>query len=101
MGKGEISEPSDPFRVGHADFTPCPQPGKVLPPSGFTEAEMDFFMTLDTPAKVQDYLDTIPINHEVQEETFLTACETLRQNHGHCVEGATLGAYILSLHGHP
>jgi hypothetical protein len=58
-------------------------------------------MTLDTPAKVQDYLDTIPMNHEVTDETFLSAVEALRQNQGHCVESAMLGAYILSLHGRP
>jgi hypothetical protein len=105
LPKSSFSEPSDPFRVGFADFTCCPPKsisgGGGLPAKGFSQDEIDFFMTLDTPAKVQDYLDTIPMNHEVQDETFLSAVETLRQNHGHCVEGAMLGAYILSLHGHP
>jgi len=97
---GEFSEASDAFRVGYADFSPVAVPPEGLPASKFSDAEIKFFMTLDTPAKVQDYLDAIPMNHEVAEETYLSALETLRQNHGHCVEGAMLGAYILSLHGH-
>jgi hypothetical protein len=101
LAKTSFSEPSDPFHVGFADFTCCPEASGALPPRGFSAAELDFFMALDTPAKVQDFLDTIPMNHEVQDETNFSALETLRQNHGHCVEGAMLGAYILSLHGHP
>merc|ERR1712224_459446 len=98
---GIFSEASDPFRVGYADFSPVPPPLQGLPASDFSAAEKKFFMTLDSPAKVQDFLDTIPMNHEVQDETLFSALETLRQNHGHCIEGAMLGAYILSLHGHP
>jgi len=99
--QGTWSEASDPFRVGYADFSCVPAPPEGLPPSDFSDAEKKFFKTLDTPAKVQDFLDTIPMNHEVQDETLFSALETLRQNHGHCIEGAMLGAYILSLNGHP
>ncbi len=41
------------------------------------------------------------MNHETEDDTCLSALEATRQNCGHCVEGAMLGAYILSLHGHP
>jgi hypothetical protein len=40
-------------------------------------------------------------DHEVADDTCLSVLESVRQNHGHCIEGAMLGAYILSLHGHP
>lgn len=50
---------------------------------------------------VQDYLDSIPMNHEIQDDTCLSALESVRQNQAHCIEGAMLGSYILSLQGHP
>ena len=50
---------------------------------------------------MQDYLDTLPMNHETEDDTCLSALEATRQNCGHCIEGAMLGAFILSLHGHP
>jgi hypothetical protein len=36
---------------------------------------------------------------EVIDDVSLNALEAVRQNHGHCLEGALLGAYILGLHG--
>ena len=32
----------------------------------------------------QDYLDTIPMNHETQDDTCLSALESVRQNCAHC-----------------
>ena len=86
---GVFSEPSGPFRVGYADFA-CgvPREGEVLPPSDFTAEEFAFFQTLDSAAKVQDYLDTIPMNHEVADDTCLSVLESVRQNQAHCIEGA-------------
>jgi len=101
VDKATWSEPSEPARAGYADYSCVPPTPEGLPASDFSKEEIKFFMTLDTPAKVMDYLDTVCMNHEVAEETFFSALETLRQNCGHCVEGAMLGAYILSLHGHP
>jgi hypothetical protein len=61
------SEPSGWFQVGFADFG-CGAPrGGVPPPTDhFSEEELAYYATLDTPAKIQDYLDTIPMNHEVE-----------------------------------
>lgn len=57
---------------------------------------------LNTPAKVQDFLNKIPINFEEdQKDTIKSPARVLRENNAHCIEGAILGAYILSLHGHP
>lgn len=97
-----FSDPSGAFRVGFADFAcGAPGKGKFLPPSDFSAEEFAFFQTLDTPSKIQDYLDTIPMNHEIADDTCLSVLESVRQNQAHCIEGAMLGAYILSLHGHP
>jgi hypothetical protein len=69
--------------------------------ASFTAAELALFMRLTTPALIQDFLDTIPMNHETEDDTCLSALESVRQNCAHCIEGAMLGAYILSMHGHP
>lgn len=54
---------------------------------------------LNTPAKVQDFLNDIPFNFEKRGETLKSPILTLRTRRAHCFEGALLGAYILSLHG--
>lgn len=57
---------------------------------------------LNTPAKVQDFLNRIPINFEKDGvDTAKSPIMVLRAQSAHCVEAAILGAYILSLHGHP
>ena len=54
---------------------------------------------LNTPKKVQDFLNNLPFNFEKQGETLKSPIFTLRARRAHCIEGALLGAYILSLHG--
>lgn len=54
---------------------------------------------LNTPAKVQDFLNQIPFNFETHGETLKSPLFVLRDNRAHCFEGALLGAYILSRHG--
>ncbi|MEK7066247.1 MAG: hypothetical protein AAB965_01575 [Patescibacteria group bacterium] len=67
----------------------------------FTKQELSFFKKLNTPAKVQGYLNSIPINFEKDGvDTLKSPIFVVRQNSAHCLEGAMLGAYILSLHGH-
>lgn len=64
-----------------------------------TPQEEKLIQKLNTPAKVQDFLNTIPFNFEKQGETLKSPLETLRKRRAHCFEGALLGAYILSRHG--
>ena len=98
---GECSVPSDAFTVGHADTSSVARSAEThAGHASFTPQELAFFATLDTPGKVQDYLDSFPLNHEAEDDTCLSAIEAVRQNHAHCIEAAMLGAYILSLHGH-
>jgi len=68
----------------------------------FTKKEMALMKRLNTPAKVQDFLNKIPINFEKDGvDTVRSPILVLRTKKAHCIEGAMLGAYILSLHGHP
>ncbi len=54
---------------------------------------------LNTPAKVQDFLSGLKFNFEENGKTLKSPVMVLRTKRAHCIEGAILGAHILSLHG--
>lgn len=54
---------------------------------------------LSTPQKIQDFLDTLSINHEKDGETCMSPARVLREKKAHCIEGAMLAATALWLHG--
>lgn len=61
------------------------------------------FKKLNTPAKIQDYLNILPFNFEKDGETIKSPLRVLkmgRKSAIHCMEGALLGSYLLSLAGH-
>lgn len=66
---------------------------------GFNKKEKILMRKLDTPAKVQDFLNTLKFNFEKDGDTLKSPMLVLRSGSAHCIEGAILGAYILSLHG--
>lgn len=66
----------------------------------FNAQELRLFQRLNTPKKIQDYLNTIPPNFEMTGETSLSPREVMKQNRAHCMEGAVLAAVILWYHGH-
>ena len=73
-----------------------------LPPTAVRElAEFRVLKRLDSPRKVQDFLDTVPINFERGGETCMSPLRTLRRNRAHCMEGALLAALALWMHGRP
>lgn len=65
----------------------------------FTKKEKAILSKLNTPAKVQDFLNGLRFNFEKNGDTIKSPILTLREGNAHCFEGALLGAYILSLHG--
>src|SRR3989344_4129915 len=68
----------------------------------FTKMEKALIKKLNTPAKVQDYLNSLRFNFEEDGiETLKSPIRVLRTKNAHCIEGAILGAYILSLCGFP
>ncbi|MFA6586067.1 MAG: hypothetical protein WCS86_02810 [Candidatus Paceibacterota bacterium] len=67
----------------------------------FTKKEKELLKKLNTPAKVQDFLNNLEFNFEKGGETLKSPVMVLRIKNAHCIEGAILGAYILSLHGFP
>ena len=57
------------------------------------------FSKLNSPAKVQDYLDTLPINFELSGESNFPPIEVFRKKTAHCFEGAVFAAAALAFHG--
>ncbi len=55
--------------------------------------------TLDTPEKIQDFLNKLPFNHEKGGETYRSVERTLASGRAHCFEGALVAAAALYLHG--
>ena len=50
---------------------------------------------LNTPSKVQDFLDKIPFNFEEKEETYRSPIRTLQEKKAHCFEGAVFACFCL------
>lgn len=63
--------------------------------------EFSVFKRLRTPAQVQDFLDTFPINFEKGRETNYSPLFAIRHKRIHCFEGALLAAAIFWYHGQP
>lgn len=60
--------------------------------------ERRVFVKLDTPKKIQDFLDTFPVNFE-RGEKIQSPRKVLRTGKAHCIEGALLAATALAYHG--
>jgi len=56
---------------------------------------------LTTPRRIQDFLDTIPINREPEGETCSSPLVALRRGTAHCMEGALIAALALWMNGQP
>jgi hypothetical protein len=68
---------------------------------GLSEREFSILKRLSTPREIQDYLNAIPVNHEIGGQTILSVREVLRQRRAHCIEGAFFAACALWVHGEP
>lgn len=68
---------------------------------GLSSSNARLLARLDTPHKIQDFIDALPTNHELEGETCLSAEGGLRLGAVHCIEGAFIAASALWIHGHP
>ena len=68
---------------------------------GLSGRENAIFRKLDTPAKIQDFLDSLPMNFEKKGETHFSPRRVLKERTAHCIEGAMLAAAALWFHGEP
>lgn len=75
-------------------------PGR--PPSEvFTKKEWLLIRELNSPAKVQRWLRSLPYNWERQGGTMRSFREVVKRNEAHCLEAAVGAAVILEQHGYP
>lgn len=65
----------------------------------FTPEEESFLKSLDSPAKIQGYLDSIPFNFEKRGETCMSPRRVLQEQKAHCIEGAMLACAALMVQG--
>ncbi len=66
---------------------------------GLNENEIQVLQKLRSPAAIQNFLDTLPINHEKKGDTHYSPRRTLREKKAHCFEAALLAAAALWVHG--
>jgi hypothetical protein len=66
-----------------------------------TPAEHRVFTRLDTPQKIQDFLDRLPVNFSLHGDTAMSPRSVLNARMAHCAEGAVFAAAVLAYHGRP
>jgi hypothetical protein len=71
------------------------------PREAFTSTEWNLIERLNTPAKVQRWLTSLPYNWERQGGTMRSFREVVKRNQAHCLEAAVAAAVILEQHGYP
>lgn len=58
----------------------------------FTKKKLAVLRKLNTPWKIQDYLEKLPINFEKKGETIMSPRRVLAEKKAHCFEGALFAA---------
>lgn len=66
----------------------------------FSNTEQKLLKSLSTPAKIQDYLDSLSMNFS-EADPCLCPRQVIHQRTAHCMEGALFAAAALWFHGHP
>jgi hypothetical protein len=64
------------------------------------DRELQVFRSLDTPKKIQDFLNRLKVNFEKNGDTCMSPRMILKKGKAHCMEGALLAAAVLAFHGH-
>ena len=73
-----------------------------FPPAAIAlHPELKVLSSLRTPKRIQDFLDTLPINHERRGGTQSSPLTTLRRGTAQCMEGALVAALALWMQGQP
>jgi len=67
----------------------------------FSRAERALIARLNTPARVQRWLNALPYNTETSGETLRSFRPVARLKTAHCLEAALFAAVVLEQHGYP
>jgi len=68
---------------------------------GLSKQELKIIKKLNTPLKIQVFLDSLPVNWERKGETYMSPRRVLREKKMHCFEGALFAAVALWVNGEP
>ena len=63
--------------------------------------ELRLFARLDTPQKIQTFLDRLPVNFSLNGDTAMSPRRVLEARMAHCAEAAVFAAAALAYHGRP
>jgi hypothetical protein len=83
---------------------PAASPGSGAAPAvarflaGLDDAERDLLLGLDSPARIQAFLDSVPYS---SDPFYRCPRRVLRDRRAHCFDGALMAAAALRLLGHP
>jgi len=64
-----------------------------------TPSERRLFARLGTPQKIQDFLDSIPVNFELGGGTMMSPRRMMQARVAHCAEAALFATAVLAFHG--
>ena len=64
-----------------------------------TPAEKRLFARLDSPQKIQTFIDKLPANFEPGGDTLMSPRRMMKAKVAHCAEGAMFAAAVLAFHG--
>jgi hypothetical protein len=64
-----------------------------------TPSERRLFARLNTPQKIQDFLDSIPVNFEPNGGTMMSPRRLMQARVAHCAEAAMFAAAAMMFHG--
>jgi hypothetical protein len=67
--------------------------------SGLPLSVFNRLKRLKTPVHIQNFLDSLAINHEHQVETYMSPLRSLKQKKAHCLEAALIACVSLWIHG--
>ncbi len=65
----------------------------------YTKHEIKLFKQLNSPKKIQDFLNKLRFNFETQAETCFSPRRVMKNRTAHCMEGAMLASAVLEFHG--
>lgn len=68
---------------------------------GIEKEELKILKRLNSPQKIQDFLNKLKFNFEEDGETNLSPMVVLQKDTCHCLEGAALAALALRVNGYP
>ena len=66
---------------------------------GLNKSELRTLKKLNSPIKIQNFLDSMPINWEKKGETYMSIRRVLKARKMHCFEGALVAAAALWIQG--